>query len=59
MRTGLEPESGWGVEAIDTSRLSPEQVAAEVLAWCRRVFRGEAQVMLSACSVELHGSALL
>jgi hypothetical protein len=44
----LELEGDWGMEAIDTSRLSPEQVAAEVVAWCHRVFRGEAQVMLPA-----------
>jgi broad-specificity NMP kinase len=44
--TAKEPESGWGMQAIDTSRLSPEQVAAEVVAWCRRALRGEVQVML-------------
>jgi hypothetical protein len=46
--SGIELESGWGMETIDTSRLSPEQVAAEVLAWCHRVFRGEAKMMLPA-----------
>jgi energy-coupling factor transporter ATP-binding protein EcfA2 len=43
--TGLVPESSWGMEMIDTSRLSPEHVAAEVVAWCHRVLRGQAQVM--------------
>jgi hypothetical protein len=46
--TGIEPERGWGMEAIDTSKISPEQVAAEIVAWCRRALRGEAPVMLPA-----------
>jgi hypothetical protein len=36
------------MEAIDTSKISPEQVAAEIVAWCRRALRGEAPVMLPA-----------
>ena len=34
------------METIDTSELSPEQVAAEIVAWCRRALCKEAPVML-------------
>jgi hypothetical protein len=39
---GLE---NWGMEVVETSGLSPQRVAAEVVAWCDRALRGEAPVM--------------
>jgi hypothetical protein len=45
----LAPASpGWGMHVVDTSRLSPEQVADEILAWVRRALAGHAPVMRAA-----------
>jgi hypothetical protein len=35
----------WQMHTIDTSALSREAVAAEVLTWCRHALAGEAPVM--------------
>lgn len=49
--TDIDPASGsWGMEIIDTSELSPQQVAAEILTWSRRALGGEATVMSLAGS---------
>lgn len=37
--------SSWALHVIDTSRLTAEQVAVELLGWCRRALRGEAPSM--------------
>ena len=42
----LEAADGdWGVHVVVTSRLSREQVAAEVLRWCHRALAGQAPVL--------------
>jgi energy-coupling factor transporter ATP-binding protein EcfA2 len=42
-----DPASGaWGMEVIDTSEMPPDQVALEVVAWCRRALCGEAPLLL-------------
>jgi hypothetical protein len=47
--TGIDPGDGrWAMHRLDTSRLSPEQVAAEVLTWCRGAVTGQAPVMHAA-----------
>jgi hypothetical protein len=38
-------QDGWGMEIIETSALSPADVAAAVTAWCRRALEGDAPVM--------------
>jgi hypothetical protein len=44
--TGVDPNDGtWGVTVLDTTELSPEDVATEVVAWCRRALRGHTPVM--------------
>lgn len=44
--TALDPATGdWGMEVIDTSWRSPEQVAAEVVTWSRRARRGQAPLL--------------
>jgi hypothetical protein len=35
----------WGMEIVDTSTLSRDQVAAEVLAWCHRALNADAPVL--------------
>jgi broad-specificity NMP kinase len=43
---GLDPgNGGWAVHVVDTSDLSPDQVAEQVLSWCRRALGGQAPVM--------------
>ena len=43
---GIDPVDGnWGMEVLDTSQLTPVQVADEVLTWCRRVLSGQATVL--------------
>jgi hypothetical protein len=38
--SAMNPIDGnWGVEVLDTSRLTPVQVADEILTWCRRTHR--------------------
>jgi hypothetical protein len=42
----LDPgDGGWAVHIVDTSELSTDQVAEQVLTWSRRALRGEAAVM--------------
>jgi hypothetical protein len=42
----LDPsDGGWAVHVVDTSALSTEQVAEQVLTWCRRAVGGEVPVM--------------
>lgn len=39
----LDSQSGtWGVHVLDTSALTTDEVAAEILPWCRRALRGRA-----------------
>jgi hypothetical protein len=39
----LDPaDGGWGMHVLDTSARGSDDVAAEVLTWCRRALRGEA-----------------
>jgi hypothetical protein len=41
--TDIDPADGnWGMTVLDTSDLSPEQVAAEIMTWCRRALCGQA-----------------
>ncbi len=40
MRWERLDEPGWRVDLIDTSLRTPEQVAVELLAWCRSILRG-------------------
>jgi hypothetical protein len=45
-RLAIEPGDGrWDMRVLDTSGLSREQVAAEVLRWCRDVLDGRAPVL--------------
>jgi hypothetical protein len=47
--TGIDPTNGnWGMEVLDTSELSPGQVAAEIVTWCRRALCGDAPVLYAA-----------
>ena len=47
--TGLDPAtSNWGMEVLDTSMRSPEQVAADVVAWSRRAINGQAHLLPAA-----------
>jgi energy-coupling factor transporter ATP-binding protein EcfA2 len=47
--TGIDPASGsWGIEVLDTSRRSPEQVAAAVVMWSRRALNGQAPLLHAA-----------
>jgi hypothetical protein len=42
----LDPsDGGWAVHVIDTSELSTDQVAEQLLPWCRRAIGGGAPVM--------------
>ena len=42
----IDPGDGrWGMEVVDTSPLTPAQTADAVLAWSRRVLRGDATVL--------------
>jgi energy-coupling factor transporter ATP-binding protein EcfA2 len=44
--SAMDPIDGnWGMEVLDTSQLTPVQVADEILAWCRRALRGKATVL--------------
>ncbi len=46
---GVDPAEGnWGMEIVDTSELTPREVAAEVVSWCRRALDGQAPVMHAA-----------
>jgi energy-coupling factor transporter ATP-binding protein EcfA2 len=46
----LDPSSGgWAVHVVDTSERSTEQVACEVLTWCRAALNGQAPVMHAGC----------
>jgi hypothetical protein len=43
---GIDPIDGnCGMEVLDTSQLTPVQVADEILTWCRRVLSGHATVL--------------
>jgi hypothetical protein len=43
---GIDPIDGsWGMEVLDTSQLTPVEVADEILRWCRRVLCGNAAVL--------------
>jgi hypothetical protein len=47
--TDIDPANGnWGMTVLDTSERSPEQVAAEIMTWCRRALSGQAPVMHAA-----------
>ena len=41
----LDPNDGWAVHVVDTSELSSDQVAQQVLSWCRSALAGQAPVM--------------
>ena len=41
---GRAPGPEWAMTVLDTSRLTPEQVGAEVAEWCRRAVAGDAPV---------------
>ncbi|MCP2169217.1 hypothetical protein [Goodfellowiella coeruleoviolacea] len=41
---GRAPGPEWAMTVLDTSRLTPEQVGAEVADWCRRAVAGNAPV---------------
>ena len=44
--SAIDPIDGnWGMEVLDTSSLTPVQVADEILTWCRRVLDGETTVL--------------
>ena len=46
---GIDPAEGnWGMEIIDTSKLAPHEVAAEVVGWCHRALHRQAPVMHAA-----------
>jgi Holliday junction resolvasome RuvABC endonuclease subunit len=50
--TGLDPATGnCGMEVLDTSGRSPEQVAAEVVTWSRRALNAEAPLLHAAGGV--------
>lgn len=42
--TGIDPGC-WDMEVIDTSELSPDEVATKVVTWCRRAVSGHAPVL--------------
>ena len=42
--TGIDP-GDWDMEVNDTSELSPQQVATEVVAWCQRAVSGHAPLL--------------
>ena len=42
----LDPSNGgWAVHVIDTSELSTDEVAEQVLTWCRRALEDQAAAM--------------
>ncbi len=42
---GVDPrDSAWAMEVLDTSALSADEIAAEILAWCGRALNGKAPV---------------
>lgn len=41
----LRDPDGWGMHVLDTSALSPETMAREVLGWCRDALAGRAPVL--------------
>jgi hypothetical protein len=44
--SAVDPALGtWGMEIVDTSSLSRDQVAAEVLAWCHRALNADAPIL--------------
>ncbi|MGA9859560.1 MAG: hypothetical protein WBQ18_16975 [Solirubrobacteraceae bacterium] len=43
--SGSDDAGGWAMHVLDTSSLTAEAVAREVLAWCRRALAGRAPVM--------------
>ncbi|MGO9959025.1 MAG: hypothetical protein ACLP50_24175 [Solirubrobacteraceae bacterium] len=44
--SAMDPIDGtWGMEVLDTSRLTPVQVAEEILTWCRRALCGKAIIL--------------
>jgi energy-coupling factor transporter ATP-binding protein EcfA2 len=46
--SAVDATSGsWGMEVIDTSEITPAQVAAAVVSWSRRALYGEATVMFA------------
>jgi energy-coupling factor transporter ATP-binding protein EcfA2 len=50
----LDPaDGGWAVHVVDTSTLTADEAAEEVLAWCRRALRGQAPVMRAVDSEPL------
>lgn len=54
--TRIDPADGiWGMRVLDTSELVPEQVAAEVIAWCRDALCGRVPVMHATAA--RHGCA--
>ncbi|MGZ6569738.1 MAG: hypothetical protein ACXVHJ_01535 [Solirubrobacteraceae bacterium] len=54
--TGLDPsDGGWAVHVVDTSELSSDQVAQQVLSWCRRALSGQAPVMRAGAGASEQG----
>lgn len=52
----LDPsDGGWALHVVDTSELSPEQVAQQVLSWCRRALSGQAPVMRAPAGASEQG----
>jgi hypothetical protein len=43
--SGLHDASSWAMHVLDTSSLTADAVASELLAWCRRALAGQAPVM--------------
>jgi hypothetical protein len=48
LRASDPVHGNWRIEVLDTSELSPTQVAAEVVTWCRRALCGQAPLLHAA-----------
>jgi hypothetical protein len=43
--SAFEAEGGWAIDVVDTSSVTADAVADEVLAWCRRMLAGQAPAL--------------
>jgi hypothetical protein len=51
--TGIDRSDGsWGMEVLDTSHLAPEQVADEIVTWCRRACSGQAPLLYTPARID-------
>jgi hypothetical protein len=41
----FEAEGGWAIHVVDTSSVTADAAADEVLAWCRRMLAGQAPAL--------------